>query len=886
MAQRLTSEILTRWQKLVVRGLLFGFVVLAGSGLFLLRSDGASTTAAVALLAHILVGLVAIPLLLAFVIPHAKAQMLRRPVIGFTGALVTLTVLGVGLSGVLLAFERSSLRGDWVWPLHVIGGFGVLLLYVVHRRFGTNPASWHRLGAGVTAMALVGVLLLAVDQMMPVEEGAFARGEDAPLVSNKNYGLARSNTPDGEFLKDHTPITDMTGCARCHPRITAEWARSAHRHSSMTNPFYKGTIQAMRETYPLVDTKWCASCHDPALLFTGKMDDPDLDFESVEARAGLTCMSCHAIDVQSTLGNGDYVVGRRRAYAWEKYDDPALQEAHDVLLRAKPDAHIESLRPHNIQEPGFCSACHKAEVPPELNRRHWFRAQDEFDAHDDSGASLGNVRSFYHPPFAKRCQDCHMPLVADAEDPAADARGFVRSHLFPAANSALPHMRGDTDMIERQHAFLSTALRVDMTGIVLPRLEGGDARRRLFAPAPRILPAVKPGEIVEAHVVVRNVGVGHPFPGGTIDSNEVWVRFEAAVGDAEPFYVSGDIDEDTGIVDQSAEFYRAYPMDKHGKHVVNRIGPDVHTVVYKNVIGPGTADVVRYRFRVPEGATGDLRLEATLYYRKFMRQYIDFLFPDSKIIQHRPNDELIEVDVSKLPILDIGTARIALPVTAEGTPTYPPKPSAIDVVEDTERINDLGIAYYLDEQFDEAAYLFEEVTRMKPDYPDGWVNVARAYIGKRDWAPAWENLRKAAELKPGWAKVRFFEGVIYDAQKRFAESEQAFADVLIDFPRERAALRNLTNAQYEQDKFEDALKTVRRLFEIDPEDWRAWAKAQDVYRELEDLEAAEAANAAYRRFRPEDDEKIRAGNYQQADENLERMSEKIHVHAQKGLGGP
>src|SRR5204863_3259386 len=202
-----------------------------------------------------------------------------------------------------------------------------------------------------------------------------------------------------------------------------------------------------------------------------------------------------------------------------------------------------------------------------------------------------------------RCQDCHMPLVADPSDPAADGDGMVRSHLFAAANTALPHMRGDTDMIRKTSELLKTACRVDVTAI---ELSGG----RTFVPAAKAKPAVKPGEVVQADVVVRNVGVGHRFPGGTVDSNEVWLDFEAKIGDGDAFYASGKLDPKTREVDPSAEFYRSYWLRRDGSRFDTRIANDLYTFVYVRRIGPGTADVVRYRFRVPEGASGTLTMTA------------------------------------------------------------------------------------------------------------------------------------------------------------------------------------------------------------------------------------------------------------------------------------
>ncbi|MDJ0976072.1 MAG: tetratricopeptide repeat protein [Planctomycetota bacterium] len=898
-----TREVLSPWQKPLVRMLVGGAVLLAGTGVFLLNSDGASTAATWALFLHIVIGALLAPVLIAFVLPHAFKHMRRKPVIGLTGVLVSAAALAPIWTGALMVLQRSALRGAWVEPTHQISGFALILLYAVHRRWGSNPASWGRLGAAACLMLSLGLGFSFLERNAPPEVVASAAQPVSDVQTGNHFGLSSSTTADGEFLPDATVLMDQNRCSECHPRIVEDTLRSAHKFASMNNPFYRGTIKAMRNKYPLVDTKWCAGCHDPALLFTGRIDDPDLDFDSPEAMLGLTCMSCHAIKPRSTNGNGDYVMQGRVVYSWERSNDPRVLAAHDILLEAKPDAHIESLRPHNIDKSNFCATCHGAHVPPELNRWKFQRVQDEFHDWHDSGVSLNNVRSFYHPPNAKRCQDCHMPLVPDPEDPSSDENGLVRSHLFAAANTALPFLRGDNAMIERQRQFLQNAVRVDVTGIVLePEAQDGSERQRLYAPARLAKPAVKPGEIVEAHVVVRNFGVGHKFPGGTKDSNEVWMQFEASIGDGAAFYHSGRIDPETGLVDPAAEFWRAYVLDRDGNRVVNRVGPDVYTKVYVKTIGPGTANVVRYRFQVPEGAKGKLRVKATLRYRKFMREYIDFLYPHDKTIEHPQMDGSIkEVDLTQLPIIDMWTDVLELAVTPEGTTGPAPTPydvidpeprraaGDIDLPKDRERINDLGIGYLLQGDVYWAEHCFDQVTKIEPEYADGWVNVGRVRIQANNWDGAVASLAEAKRLKPGWAKPRYFEGLMYEQMGRFPQAEAAYREVYETWPNDRATLKSLAKVIWEQalpgdkERPAQALEFLKRMIEIDPEDWVTWQRAIAIYKALEDSDGVDAATRAYMRFKRDDDEQIRAGDARRKDPNLMRQWQKKSTHVQPGL---
>jgi hypothetical protein len=47
----------------------------------------------------------------------------------------------------------------------------------------------------------------------------------------------------------------------------------------------------MQEVDGVKQSKWCAGCHDPALLFSGMIDTPILqNIHKPEASAGLSCM--------------------------------------------------------------------------------------------------------------------------------------------------------------------------------------------------------------------------------------------------------------------------------------------------------------------------------------------------------------------------------------------------------------------------------------------------------------------------------------------------------------------------------------------------------------------------------------------------------------------
>src|SRR3954469_21777665 len=95
-------------------------------------------------------------------------------------------------------------------------------------------------------------------------------------------------------------------CASCHADIAAQWNASAHHFSSFNNPYYKISVEEFRAERGAKTSRFCAGCHEPALLATGLVDRPTVDAKSPEAQAGVVCLVCHSIDRVSFEGNGGY----------------------------------------------------------------------------------------------------------------------------------------------------------------------------------------------------------------------------------------------------------------------------------------------------------------------------------------------------------------------------------------------------------------------------------------------------------------------------------------------------------------------------------------------------------------------------------------------------
>jgi Cytochrome c554 and c-prime len=275
-----------------------------------------------------------------------------------------------------------------------------------------------------------------------------------------------------ELLGDPEPLGELASCAGCHPDQAAAWQRSAHAHASFDNPWYRASVEALRDEVGPTASRHCAGCHDPVLLVTGAMDAP-ID------PAGVTCLTCHAaVDTRSD-GNASLTLDLRAL------PDP----------RADLPAHRARMRGPPIETGAVCGTCHRGFLGPATGNPNHLVGMDELGAWRSSAWSGDDAAVLSPaPPRRASCVDCHF----------AD-------HGAPGAHTALAAQVGGTEAIALR---LRGAARVLVAGVWV----GG----RVVAPEE----ATGPVEAID--VVVWNVGTGHAFPGGTKDLQDTWVEVQAA----------------------------------------------------------------------------------------------------------------------------------------------------------------------------------------------------------------------------------------------------------------------------------------------------------------------------------------------------------------------
>lgn len=408
--------------------------------------------------------------------------------------------------------------------------------------------------------------------------------------------------PAGRFAPSHMTVAGtphITGryiakpetCGNCHSSVMAQWDTSAHSFASFSNPIYRAVIDAFRKAKGNRASQFCGGCHDIALQTDGALARA-VTGTDLRAHAGVTCQTCHGIESVSRDGNGSYTLSGTPL---------ALPNLHD---KASIAAHMRQVSRRRLSD-RLCVSCHRSFLSAATGNATHLVGMDDFNAWQSSGfGGNGAVRVDKLRP--RTCIGCHMKKEkAVLGDRAADAQGRVHSHRFLGGHTWLAAMRGDADALRRNQKFLHGIASIDIAAI-----RDDTGKRTLLADG---APAT-PGRTLTADVVVRNLSVGHRFPGGVLDTQDAWI--ELTVRDARNKLVaSAGRGHARRSPDDSTHVFSALVADAGAdiRHI-----HEVNTFMAKitdHTIGPRDAVVARFSFAVPRGVQQPLRLEARLLHR-------------------------------------------------------------------------------------------------------------------------------------------------------------------------------------------------------------------------------------------------------------------------------
>ncbi len=789
------------------------------------------------------------------------------------------------------------------------------------------------LAVGVGAVAAVGFRALSY-------EGSVIANPDLPPASMDAEGggpgglffpSSAETSTDGYVPADF--FMESQKCQRCHEDVYDQWFSSAHHFSSFNNQWYRKSVEYMQEAVGPGPSKWCAGCHDPALLFTGLMDTPVEEIlDRPESHAGLGCVMCHSISVKSTMGQGDYTIEYPPMYRLATSENPIVRTLHDFVVKVSPEPHRRTFMKPFVREQTaeLCSACHKVHLDSPVNNYRWIRGFNDYDNWQASGVSGEGARSFYYPAEPQTCTDCHMPMIASLD--AGNQGGRVHSHGFPAANTALPVANRDPAQLDAAEQFLTNDIvsvdifavsRARPREIVAGGLRTGDLSTTfavgeeadlgrtvgfpetsspVTAPIDRTQSRVGRGESLRVDVVVRTRQVGHFFPAGTVDAFDVWVELVGKDDSGKVVFWSGMVeDEGRGPVERGAHFYRSLSLDAHGNPIDKRNAWAARAVVYVNLIPPGAADTVHFRLEIPEDAGPEIHLEAKVHYRKFAWSNTRFsyagiresgsggLTADYDDGTWRFDGDTADVsgelkEIPELPIVTLAQDRVTLRVV-DAEAVVPEEEIVIDRA-DWKRWNDYGIGLLLQGDLKGAEAAFGRATEADPENVDGWVNIGRVRVREGNLEGAREVLERALAMEPDLARAKFFFARVLRDEGNFDEALEHLDRVTAGYPRDRVVWNEIGRIRFLQRRYEDAVVALKRVLEIDPEDLMAHYNLMLSYSGLNDEDRAVEHQQFYLRFKADESAQAITGPYlrEHPEDNLERQP--IHEHGSVPLPEP
>ncbi|HWF08365.1 MAG TPA: tetratricopeptide repeat protein [Bryobacteraceae bacterium] len=899
-------------------------------------------------LLHLVLGTV-LSLAVIFTINKRKEIVAGAPVA--VGFLLLAFVLGL-----VLTWKGNVYANLWLLISHIVAaGIGVLALIPFVWKKASEAArsvaddGWLQFRQGFTIAALLLFVLpplsIGYRKAFPDKHNRITNPRSAPIAMEGEGGGPKSpffpssaKTNVGGIIPSNF-FMDSATCGECHKQIYAEWKSSSHHFASFNNQFYRKAIENMQDTQGTTHgSKWCAGCHDHAVFFNGKFDKPMKEqVDTAEAHAGLACTSCHAIThVDSTMGNGGFTIEYPALHQLMTSKNPIIRTSVDFMTYLNPEPHRETfMKPFmTAQSSEFCSGCHKVHLDVPVNNYRWFRGFDDYDNWQASGFGEG-ARSFYYPKAGKTCTGCHMPAEPSTELGSKNGEGH--SHRFAAANTSLSHANLDEKQTAAEQKFLTSGfISVDIfaaspvkddgrqTNMVRraatgPQLssgigageeveQSGDTFIRevgeVAAPLDVAKPKLVPGTTARVDVVVRTRAIGHSFPGGTLDSFDIWLELQATDATGKIIYWNGKVaDEGKGAVDPGAHMYKAFQVDGEGNEINKRNAYQARSVLYVHSIPPGAADTVHYLLKIPKDAQGPITLTAKLNHRKFSWYYTNFAYAgqpkpgqDPKLNTINYNSLDYSFDKSNIPANVSGEIRGEVPVTpitvlasATSTIDLTNNPSEtkwepVAAKKLRERWNDWGIGLLLQGDVKGAEYAFTKVTEAEPGYADGWLNRARALIQEGETEAAKPMIRKALEADSSLGRIWYFKALIEKADGDYDAALKSLAVVTAKYPRDRVVWNQIGRLLFLKRQYKDSIDALQKVNAIDPEDLQMHYTAMLSYRGLGDVADADREQKLFQRFKAEESAQSITAKRRlvSPEDNNERQA--IHDHETMPLG--
>ena len=570
-------------------------------------------------------------------------------------------------------------------------------------------------------------------------------------------------------------LADVDSCATCHPDVAAQWNSSAHSFASFGNPIYRYVVERVRSELGPEASRHCGGCHDMPLMVDGLMTSHEpIPSADLRAHSGVTCRLCHGIESTTNDGNGSYVLSAA------PIDAPDL---HDPASIAR---HKQQVAPKLGTE--LCVGCHRGFLSPDMGMPAHVSGIDEpgmWRASPYTGNGMARVDQV----DKKTCIDCHMASEPASSDEYGAKQGRVASHRFVGGHTWMASMRGDAEQLRRTQANLEGVASID----------------------------IEPWAPNAVDVVIRNLLVGHRFPGGVLDMQDTWIEVELFDAHGRRLASSG-LQHEKNPDDTEAHVLRTLMVDDKGRVLDEHEMAHFRSPVATQTLAPREAQAIRYEFTA---GAGPLRVTARLRHRS------------------RPLKSQLAACAAAHTLAGsqfLAGARGARDVTLD-----PCKPQPITLIAQTTRVLD-GTPSTWQQQYEHGMALASVIVTRQDE--------ARRTLEAALAAAPDDRARAMTEVQLGWVDAK--QG---KAESALARVERA-RKLLGGSPPVLDAL--LADANLRLNRYADAREPARRCTQSAPQNTAAWAVYARILVALGDHEAALAAATQGLALSPRDPDLLRS----------------------------
>ena len=563
-------------------------------------------------------------------------------------------------------------------------------------------------------------------------------------------------------------------------------------------------------------------------------------------------------------GNGSYTL------AGGQVPDPSPREPGSL------EQHKAGFAMSPLRSVSLCGSCHRGFLHPDLGVKQLIAGGDVITPHLSSGYAGNRLTRLDDPVDENDCIGCHMPKVEATEGDLAADGGMVASHRFLGANTWMAAMRSDDVQLEALKEQLRDIVSIDVAAVTL-------------SGAGRFLPAdgapVSAGDRAVFDVVVRNLKVGHLFPGAALDVQDTWIEVDVRDRSGRAMAEAGQRHERSGR-DPTAHVLSAWMVDSQGRRLRRREFHRFDSVVKNLAIGPRDAVAVRYALHVPDNLPPEalpLTVTATVRHRRSGLELQELACDVARSgrgrafarATRRMGRDAMDPCTDQ-PVVDIARTRIAV---GEGSVV------SDDAASDWRRSYELGLAltHQVQEHLDEATESLlvalelasENATAAERAMVQAALARVAAHQGRTAEALAW--IDKAEVGAPGHPALAALRGEALARVWRWQQAVQPLREAAESAPGDVRAWTRLATALGSSLRDREALEAAQvglSLWPQKPELLRAQALA------LQGLghSQAESAMEAYLVHRGHDDPSAVRMACARGDEDCARERLPVHVH--------